>query len=129
MVTTTLDFWRHQGGYLDYGRHEETSCFPTLDAGTSDRPHLMWPLALYPVTGTAEVVFQYLKDRSPFNETDQRRELLQRLNKIDGIQLPEAKLELRPSFPIRVFTEHSEEICEVLDWFVHTAALDLARRA
>ncbi|WP_326631473.1 DUF262 domain-containing protein [Streptomyces sp. NBC_01761] len=128
-VTTALDFWRHQGGYLDYGRHEETSCFPTLDAGTSDRPHLMWPLALYPVTGTAEVVFQYLKDRSPFNETDQRRELLQRLNKIDGIQLPEAKLELRPSFPIRVFTEHSEEICEVLDWFVHTAALDLARRA
>ncbi|MGW0693719.1 hypothetical protein [Streptomyces sp. NBC_01578] len=54
---------------------------------------------------------------------------MQRLNKIDGIQLPEAKLELRPSFPIRVFTEHSEEVCEVLDWFVHTAALDLARRA
>ncbi|MFF4232859.1 DUF262 domain-containing protein [Streptomyces sp. NPDC001820] len=128
-VTTTLDFWRRQGGYLTYGRHEETSCFPMLDAGTSHRTHLMWPLALYPVTGTAEVVFQYLKDRSPFDDTEQRRELLQRLNKIDGIDLPEAKLELRPSFPLLVFAEHSEAICEALDWFVHTAALDLARRA
>ncbi|WP_406426156.1 hypothetical protein [Streptomyces sp. NBC_01589] len=36
---------------------------------------------------------------------------------------------LRPSFAIRVFTEHSAEICEVLDWFILTAALELARRA
>ncbi|MGW3625998.1 GmrSD restriction endonuclease domain-containing protein [Streptomyces sp. NPDC000880] len=128
-VLAALDFWRGQGGYLNYGRHEETSCFPMLDAGTSQRPHLMWPVAIYPVSGTVEVVFQYLKERSPFDDTEQRRELLQRLNKIDGIELPEAKLELRPSFPLRVFSEHGEEICEVLDWFVHTAALDLARRA
>ncbi|WP_393056370.1 DUF262 domain-containing protein [Streptomyces sp. LN549] len=127
-VTAALDFWRRQGGHLDYGRYEETSCFPMLDTGTSTRPQLMWPLGLYPVSGTVEVVFQYLKDRSPFDDTEQRRELLHRLNRIDGIDLPEAKLELRPSFPLRLFTEHSEEICEVLDWFVLTAALDLARR-
>ncbi|WP_030226149.1 GmrSD restriction endonuclease domain-containing protein [Streptomyces sp. NRRL WC-3626] len=127
-VLSTLDFWRLQGGYVNYGRHEETSCFPMLDAGTSRRPHLMWPMAIYPVSGTVEVVFQYLKDRSPFDDTEQRRELLNRLNKIDGIDLPEAKLELRPSFPVRVFAEHGEEICGVLDWFVHTAALDLAQR-
>ncbi|WP_108989060.1 GmrSD restriction endonuclease domain-containing protein [Streptomyces coelicoflavus] len=127
-VLGALDFWRLQGGYVNYGRHEETSCFPMLDAGTSRRPHLIWPVAIYPVSGTVEVVFQYLKDRSPFDDTEQRRELLNRLNKIDGIDLPEAKLELRPSFPVRVFSEHGEEICGVLDWFVHTAALDLAQR-
>ncbi|MEE1810473.1 GmrSD restriction endonuclease domain-containing protein [Streptomyces sp. BE133] len=128
-VREALDFWRHQGGYLTYGRYEETSCFPMLDAGTSSRPHVMWPLCLYPVSGTVEVVFQYLKDRSPFDDTEQRRELMQRLNKIDGIELPESKLGLRPSFPLRVFAEHGEEICKTLDWFVHTAALDPARRA
>ncbi|MFD7446005.1 DUF262 domain-containing protein [Streptomyces sp. NPDC059909] len=128
-VMAALDFWRRQGGYITYGRHEETSCFPMLDAGTSRQPHLMWPVAIYPVSGTVEVVFQHLKNRSPFDDTEQRRELLQRLNKIDGVELPEAKLELRPSFPVRVFAEHVDEICEVLDWFVHTAALDLARRA
>ncbi|NEB12906.1 DUF262 domain-containing protein [Streptomyces coelicoflavus] len=127
-ILGALDFWRLQGGYVNYGRHEETSCFPMLDAGTSRRPHLIWPVVIYPVSGTVEVVFQYLKDRSPFDDTEQRRELLNRLNKIDGIDLPEAKLELRPSFPVRVFAEHGEEICGVLDWFVHTAALDLAQR-
>ncbi|MFE7981884.1 DUF262 domain-containing protein [Streptomyces cellulosae] len=127
-VLGALDFWRLQGGYVNYGRHEETSCFPMLDAGTTRRPHLIWPLAVYPVSGTVEVVFQYLKDRRPFDDTEQRRELLNRLNKIDGIDLPEAKLELRPSFPVGVFAEHGEEICGVLDWFVHTAALDLAQR-
>ncbi|MFJ9173874.1 DUF262 domain-containing protein [Streptomyces sp. NPDC102360] len=127
-VMAALDYWRGQGGHVTYGRNEETSCFPMLDAGTSERPHLIWPVGIYPVSGTVEVVFQYLKTRSPFDDTEQRRELLRRLNEIDGIDLPEAKLELRPSFPVRVFAEHSAEICGVLDWFVHTAALDLARR-
>jgi hypothetical protein len=127
-VMAALDFWRRQGGYVNYGRHEETSCFPMLDAGTSRDPHLLWPVGIYPVSGTVEVVFQYLKSRTPFDDTEQRRELLNRLNKIDGIDLPEAKLELRPSFPVNVFAEHGEEICEVLDWFVGVAALDLARR-
>jgi alkylated DNA nucleotide flippase Atl1 len=127
-VVAALDFWRRQGGHVTYGRYEETSCFPMLDTGPSRRPHLMWPVGIYPVSGTVEVVFQYLKTRSPFDDTEQRRELLNRLNKIDGIDLPEAKLELRPSFPVRVFTEHGDEICEVLDWFVGVAALDPARR-
>lgn len=127
-VVAALDFWRRQGGHVTYGRYEETSCFPMLDLGTSRRPHLMWPVGIYPVSGTVEVVFQYLKTRSPFDDTEQRRELLHRLNKIDGIDLPEAKLELRPSFSLSVFAQHSDEICEVLDWFVGVAALDLARR-
>ncbi|WP_406175530.1 DUF262 domain-containing protein [Streptomyces sp. NBC_00996] len=127
-VVAALDFWRRQGGHVTYGRNEETSCFPMLDAGTSRRPHLVWPVGIYPVSGTVEVVFQYLKTRSPFDDTEQRRELLNRLNKIDGIDLPEAKLELRPSFPLSVFARHGDEICEVLDWFVGVAALDLARR-
>ncbi|MEV4937503.1 GmrSD restriction endonuclease domain-containing protein [Streptomyces zaomyceticus] len=127
-VVAVLDFWRRQGGHVTYGRYEETSCFPMLDLGTSRRQHLMWPVGVYPVSGTVEVVFQYLKTRSPFDDTEQRRELLNRLNKIDGIDLPEAKLELRPSFPVGVFAEHGDEICEVLDWFVGVAALDLARR-
>lgn len=128
-VLAALDLWRRQGGYVNYGRYEETSCFPMLDAGTSQRAHLMWPVAICPVNGTVEVVFEYLKSRSPYNDTQQRRELLHRLNKIDGIELPEAKLDLRPSFLVSVFAEHGDEISEVLDWFVRTAMLDPALRA
>ncbi|MEV7185578.1 DUF262 domain-containing protein [Kitasatospora sp. NPDC093102] len=128
-VLTALRFWERQDGHFDYGRSEETSCFPMLNTGTPSQPHLLWPLALYPVSGTAEVVFQYLKDRSPFDDTEVRQELLRRLNEIDGIDLAEAKLELRPSFPLQVFADHPEEVCAVLEWFALTAALDLAQRA
>ncbi|MYX74154.1 DUF262 domain-containing protein [Streptomyces sp. SID3915] len=124
-LLSSLDFWRRQGGYVTYGRSEETSCFPMLDVGTSVDSRVMWPFGLYPVSGTVEVVFQYLKDRSPFDDVEQRRALLRRLNEIDGITLSEAKLELRPSFPLSVFAEHAEEIDGVLEWFVHTAALGL----
>ncbi|MET8700152.1 DUF262 domain-containing protein [Kitasatospora sp. NPDC004723] len=127
-VLAALRFWRRQGGHLEYGRSDETSCFPMLDTGRTDREHLLWPLALYPVSGTAEVVFQYLKDRSPFDDAEVRRELLRRLNEIEGIELAEAKLELRPSFPLQVFAEHGEEVGAVLEWFAHAAVVDPARR-
>ncbi|WP_328492575.1 DUF262 domain-containing HNH endonuclease family protein [Streptomyces sp. NBC_00414] len=126
-VVAALDFWRRRGGHVTYGRYEETSCFPTLDLGADRRPRLMWPVGIYPVSGTVEVVFQYLKTRSPFDDTERRRELLNRLNKIDGIELPEAKLALRPSFSLSVFARHGDEIREVLDWFVGVG-LDRAQR-
>ncbi|HSA50892.1 MAG TPA: hypothetical protein VLH10_12390 [Yinghuangia sp.] len=56
--------WESQG-YRNFGRAPETSCFPAIDAGTAGEPHVLWPLALYPVSGTAEVVFQHLKTRPP----------------------------------------------------------------
>lgn len=127
-VLSTLRFWEEQGGYPAYGRASETSCFPTVDAGTARDSRTLWPIALYPVTGTVEVVFQHLKRRPPFDDEPLRRALLTKLNGIDGIELAEAKLDLRPSFPLEVFTAHSEEICAVLEWFVHAVALAEARR-
>ncbi|WP_240796559.1 DUF1524 domain-containing protein [Streptomyces sp. RFCAC02] len=122
-VLAMLEFWERQGGHRECGRHEETSCFPTLGVALTGRPNALWPMAVYPVSGTVEVVFQHLKRRSPFDDVEQRRELMHRLNEVEGINLVEGKLELRPSFPLSVFARHSEQICAVLEWFVHTAAL------
>ncbi|MEW2400412.1 DUF262 domain-containing protein [Streptomyces sp. NPDC046862] len=127
-VLGALRFWEQQGGYRAYGKASETSCFPNLDVGGALESRKLWPLAIYPVTGTVEAVFQHLKLRPPFDDEPLRRELMTRLNKIDGIDLAEAKLDLRPSFPVEVFAGHSEEICVVLEWFVHTVALSEARR-
>ncbi|WP_308404361.1 hypothetical protein [Streptomyces sp. ATCC 21386] len=93
-----------------------------------DTARALWPPGIYPVAGTVEVVFQYLKRRPPFDDEPLRRELMIRLNGIEGIDLAEAKLDLRPSFPLEVFSGHGEEICAVLEWFAHTAALADARR-
>ncbi|MFD8142000.1 DUF262 domain-containing protein [Streptomyces sp. NPDC059708] len=127
-VLSALGFWENQGGHQAYGRANETSCFPTLDVGSALAPRQLWPLAIYPVSGTVEVVFQHLKRRPPFDDEPSRRELMARLNQIDGIDLAEAKLDLRPSFPLEVFAGHSEEICAVLEWFIHATALAEARR-
>jgi hypothetical protein len=128
-VLGALRHWEQQGGHLAYGRADETSCFPMVRFGdTRDTARALWPLGIYPVAGTVEVVFQYLKRRPPFDDEPMRRELMIRLNGIEGIDLAEAKLDLRPSFPLEVFSGHSEEICAVLEWFAQTAALAEARR-
>ncbi|MBT2376151.1 DUF262 domain-containing protein [Streptomyces sp. ISL-111] len=125
-VLACLRFWTGRGGTLDYGRRSETSCFPTLSLGGS-RARSLWPLALYPVTGTAEVVFQHLKRRPPFDDEQLRRELMARLNAVEGIDLAAAKLDLRPAFQLDVFAEHGEELGGVLEWFAHTVESPQAR--
>ncbi|EST38696.1 hypothetical protein N566_05945 [Streptomycetaceae bacterium MP113-05] len=127
-VLAARRFWEHQGGGQVYGGATETSWSPILHLGSVLRPRSVWPIAVYPASGTVEVVFQYLKRRPPFDDEPLRRELMSRLNEIDGLELAEAKLDLRPSFPVEVFSGHGEEICAVLEWFVHTVALAEARR-
>jgi hypothetical protein len=117
-VATALRFWEQPGGYRAYGRASETSCSPVLKLSGQRQSRALWPMAIYPVMGTVEVVFQHLKRRPPFDDELPRRELMARPNEIDTIDLAEAKLDLRPSFPVESFAEHSEEICAVLEWFV-----------
>ncbi len=107
---------------------------PFKTRSTGEEEHL-WPNSGSPINWRSirsparlRSVFQYLKRLPPFDDEPLRRELMTRLNEIRGIDLAEAKLDLRPSFPLEVFAEHSEEICGVLEWFAHTAALAEARR-
>ncbi|MFE2551761.1 DUF262 domain-containing protein [Streptomyces sp. NPDC059355] len=127
-VLAVLRFWEEQGGHQVYGKKNETSCFPTLDAGGSNDSRALWPIAIYPVSGTVEVVFQYLKRRPPFDDEPLRRALMEQFNAVDGIELAEAKLDLRPSFALEVFAGQGEAIRAVLEWFVHEVALAEARR-
>ena len=82
----------------------------------------IWPLTIYPGS-TVEVVFQYLRHRPPFDDPAIRGEIRNRLNLAPGIDVPLAKLELRPSFPVRALVEPetSSAVAEALAWFVETA--------
>ena len=75
---------------------------------------------MYPKAGTIEVVFQYLKDRPPFDQVELRRELRARLNRINGIEIGEDRLTTRPSFKISVLESASDRqaVCEVLQFFM-----------
>lgn len=78
------------------------------------------------MTGAIEVVFQHLARRPPFDDPSLRRDLLDRLNKVDGVNLAPAKLSLRPSFPITVLAAPSNvsELASALSWFAETCLGD-----
>lgn len=116
-VIAVLGAWVGLGGRLEYGKAGETTCFIVL--GTPHRE--TWPAAIYP-SGKFEVVFQYLKDRPPFDELANRRKLRELLNTADGVDLPEGKLALRPGFPLEVLAAPPacERVTEALAWFVTT---------
>jgi hypothetical protein len=78
-----VDDWARRGGELLYGLSAETSCF--LMCRVEGRN--IWPFAIYP-SGRVEVVFQYLKDRPPFDDDALREEFRQRLNRANGTCLP-----------------------------------------
>jgi alkylated DNA nucleotide flippase Atl1 len=120
-VLAVLDAWTAMGGRLEYGTAAETSCF--LMARTSDHPSgSIWPAALYP-TGKFEVVFQHLANRPPFDDLELREEFRRRLNQVPGVDLPAAKIELRPGFDLAVLAETTgrEPLVAELLWFLKQA--------
>jgi alkylated DNA nucleotide flippase Atl1 len=117
-VTTA---WTVLGGTIQYGVATQTSCFLMLHAGG---PNAIWPLVLYPY-GSIEVVFQHLAHRPPFDDIALREQLRDRLNRIEGVEIPRSKLALRPSVPAAVLVRPGalETLAEALAWFVEQAAL------
>lgn len=117
-VRMLVDAWRKHGGVAVFGVASETTCFTVLRPPYLDARGI-WPLAIYPQYGGVEVVFQHLARRLPFDDPSLRRELLDRLNAIAGIDLPEAKLALRPSFALDVFSDAQavDDLIGVLAWF------------
>jgi hypothetical protein len=120
-TVTVLDAWTTLGGILEYGEGDQTSCF-LLARDKSHPDGNIWPVTIYPLRG-CEVVFQHLASRTPFDDIQLREELRQRLTGIPGIDLPAAKIELRPSFPLPVLSDPAarEAFIDTLKWFFDKA--------
>jgi len=114
-VARLLEHWEHEDGYLQFGSAATTSCFLML---RREDGQTIWPLVIYPGS-TVEVVFQYLRSRPPFDDAALRGELRNRLNQAPEIEIPLAKLELRPSFPVSALTDPEvwDVVIAALTWF------------
>jgi alkylated DNA nucleotide flippase Atl1 len=123
-VAKVINAWADLGGHLEYGIEEETSCF-LMSRVKSEPGGNIWPAVVYP-SGKFEIVFQHLVIRAPFDERSRREELRQRLNQIDGADLPETKLEQRPGFPLELLADEAKRqtLVEVLGWFHDLARSD-----
>lgn len=120
-VLAVLDSWTAIGGTLQYGYGGQTSCF-LMARDKTDPDGSIWPVIIYPLR-SCEVVFQHLAVRPPFEDVHMRQELRERLNKIPGVDLPFAKIELRPAFPLKVLADPAARdlFIGVLKWFYDQA--------
>lgn len=77
-----------------------------------------YPIAIWSY-GRIELRFQYLL-KGPFESEEKRRELLERLNKIDGISLPPDSITLRPAIPMVALSGGArvDSFLRVMDWLV-----------
>ena len=115
-VLAVVSMWSGFGGTVQYGTASQTSCFLMLRAG---EPDSIWPMTIYP-TGHLEVVFQYLSTRAPFDDIELRDEFRRRLNTIAGVDIPSAKLALRPNIRAELITTETalRSLGKTLSWFV-----------
>ena len=89
------------------------SLFLVTDAGA----HSYWPLAIYP--SKVEVPFQWMAYRPATESEGFRREVLDRFNAIDGIDLDESKIGAKPSFAPAVIADPATrtQVMDVVEWF------------
>ncbi len=71
--------------------------------------------------GKIEIYFQWNKNKKPFDKIEKRKELLQKLNTIENLNIPENKIDKRPSFPVKLLEKQSEfdKFVQVFDWFLN----------
>ena len=81
-----------------------------------------WPIAVF-THGRVEVQFQHMY-QPPFDSFDLRKELLERLNQVPGVSIPEDAITGRPRLSLSDLGRNPKMLSElkaVLDWFCETA--------
>lgn len=94
VVNKILEWSKHRGLRIWWGKGRlNGSFFPLLDH--KDTSHFLFSVW---TSGAIEIQFQHMKNRSPYKDVLKRDELRMRLNQISGLDIPEMKIDKRPSF-------------------------------
>jgi hypothetical protein len=91
------------------------SVYPILDYNDIDcNPFGIWTY------GKIEIQFQWLQNKPPFDSQSKRKELLDLLNRIPGVDIPIDAISKRPNIPLSIFKEKEslDQFINILDWIV-----------
>jgi hypothetical protein len=92
------DFW--------YGKGlKDGSCIPRILFPNSQ----LLLFALW-TSGRIEMQFQHMMRVPPFDDENRRRELIEKLNRINGVTIPTEKNEVRPSFDMLALKAENERV-------------------
>lgn len=80
-----------------------------------------WPLALW-TEGSVEIGFSDMAEGPAFGDVELRREFLRRLNEIEGVSIPEDKIDGAPTIDLNLLAsdEALDSIKTTLDWYNET---------
>lgn len=101
-------------GRVWWGKGKDNGSFvPCLSHGRE----VHYPFAVWS-NGSIEIYFQHYK--APFDSEVKKRELLNRLNAIQGVSIPESALSKRPNIQLAVFSapDRRKELLAVFNWFI-----------
>ena len=105
-----------------WGRGKRDGSFggTVSEAGTE---HSLFAVYTY---GRVEIYFQHLKENPPFSDETKRKDLLARLNRISGIDLPEDSISRRPTISLSDLAHGDtlDELCSVFEWVINEIRAD-----
>lgn len=115
-VRELVSAWTSLGGRVELGSSSEVSCclMARDGEGMADK---VWPFTICP-SGKVEVVFQWMTTRPPFDAIELREEFRRRLNEVPGVDLPAAKVSMRPGFSVELLVHAGrDQLVRQLGWF------------
>ena len=117
MVARRIFEWGERLGLrFAYGRGSQDG---SVQPGLDDETGYLFPFIVF-TTGAIEVPFYFmiLLPEKPFDAFDKRKELQRRLNALDGVNLPDERLDKRPTFSIDALTDPDalERFLQTMEW-------------
>ncbi len=94
----------------------------TLEGAPNVSPFIFW------TNGSVEITYQYMISSQwvPFDQEERRRDLADRLNAIDGVEITDDQLTRRPNFALTTIAPAWSEFLDIVEWTFQQA--DSARR-
>lgn len=116
-VRVIVDWLQQRGGRAQFGGAGQT--YGSLVSLFEHDSIIHRPFVIYG-DGQVEIRFNHMLRAEPFQDLGRRLELLRKLNQIDGVALPERKIDSRPNFHIRnLFKENQLELfLSVWEWYL-----------
>ena len=116
VASSILEWANRTATRVWWGKGERSGGFvPVVAHNGTD--HQLFAVYTY---GSLEVYFQYYAGKPPFDNEENRRELLRRLNAVRGVAIPEDALRRRPSISLASVAREGtvQELLRVFEWFI-----------
>jgi hypothetical protein len=108
--------WTYSKGQVWFGEGKRSGSFVPVIVH-KDWRHQLFAVYTY---GMLEIYFYWYTYKPPFDAEEKRRELLNKLNQIEGIKIPADALARRPSISLAELAKYGtvEQFLAVFDWVV-----------